>query len=182
EALLAAAAGDPDLGRATVEASRVASGAVSALAVGPDGEPFVPRGDAVGAPSTTYVSAVVTDQDVVVGWVGDSRAYWIGERPGLLTTDHALGGVLTRWLGADAGEITAQVSTFRPDGPGAVLVCSDGLWNYLPEPQQLAEVALSMARTDPAAAAAELTRHALDAGGRDNITVVVVPYPPEAPA
>jgi serine/threonine protein phosphatase PrpC len=165
----------PDLGRATVDAVREAARAVARLALRPDDG----TGPAdAGSPSSTLVSAVVTAEEVVLGWVGDSRAYWLGERSALLTADHALGGVLTRWLGADAGEVTAQVNVFHPDGPGVVLVCSDGLWNYLPDPEDLAVVALPAAHTDPVAAAAALTQRALDAGGRDNITLVLVPFPP----
>jgi len=165
----------PDLGQATGDAVREAADAVALLALRP-GEATGPA-DA-GSPSSTYVSAVVTDEEVVIGWVGDSRAYWLGEQSVLLTADHALGGVLTRWLGADAGEVHAQVGVFRPEGPGVVLVCSDGLWNYLPEADELAAVALPGARTEPFAAADALTQRALEAGGRDNITVILVPFPP----
>jgi serine/threonine protein phosphatase PrpC len=175
EALLSAVGTAPDLRQATGDAVRSAGEAVVALARARNGStgPSDARG---GAPSSTFVSAVVTCDQVVVGWVGDSRVYWLGEKSRRLTTDHALGGVLTRWLGADAGEVAAQVSAFQPDGSGMVLVCSDGLWNYLPDADNLAAVALPA--RDPFTAATELTQRALDAGGRDNITVVVVPFPP----
>ena len=66
-----------------------------------------------------------------------------------------------------------------------MLVCSDGLWNYRPEAAGLAELALPAALTDPLGAAAELVKFALDAGGMDNITVVLAPFPlapfPEEP-
>lgn len=178
EALLAAVGEGIDPRQATVDSARLAAAAVAELAYPPDGATGPTNSG--GAPSTTYVSAVVTGRHVVVGWVGDSRAYWLGERPCVLTVDHALGGVLTRWVGADAGEVYPQVSVFEPDGPGLVVVCSDGLWNYLPEPDELAEVALPAAGAYAVADA--LTRHALDAGGRDNVTVVVVPFPPGEPA
>lgn len=174
--LLSTVGAAADLRLATAEAVRSAADAVAALAhprdcaTGPS--------DAVGSPSSTYVSAIVTGDDVVVGWVGDSRAYWLGERSCCLTADHAMGGVLTRWLGADAGEVYPQVAAFHPEGPGVVVVCSDGLWNYLPDAAELAAVTLPDGHRQPFAAAAELTRRALDAGGRDNITVVVVPFPP----
>ena len=41
--------------------------------------------------------------------------------------------VITRWLGADVAEPRPHVARFEPPGPGVVLVCSDGLWNYEPE-------------------------------------------------
>ncbi|WP_242454012.1 protein phosphatase 2C domain-containing protein [Bailinhaonella thermotolerans] len=93
--------------------------------------------------------------------------------------------VLTAWLGADAGEVRPHVETFTPAGPGVVLVCSDGLWNYLPEPHRLAAaVAEALGGRVPheRGAALEvaraLVRFALDSGGRDNVTVAVVPFPP----
>jgi serine/threonine protein phosphatase PrpC len=66
-----------------------------------------------------------------------------------------------------------------------VLVCSDGLWNYRPDAESLAELALPAAFADPLGTAAELVKFAIDAGGMDNITVVLVPFPlapfPEEP-
>src|SRR5271170_5681721 len=70
-----------------------------------------------------------------------------------------------------------HVVRFEPPGPGVVLVCSDGLWNYRPDAAGLAELALPAALTDPLGAAAELVKFALDAGGMDNITVVLAPFP-----
>jgi serine/threonine protein phosphatase PrpC len=158
-------------------------------------------------PSCTLVSALVEPvaaQDgggveITVGWVGDSRAYWLAE-PGAaepaapLTSDHswavemvAAGLIdpavaaddrrahaITRWLGPDTTP-KPEVVTLRPAGSGALLLCTDGLWNDLPDPADLAAVALPEARTSPLAAAAALTAVALQAGGRDNITVVIIP-------
>ena len=68
-------------------------------------------------------------------------------------------------------------------GPGVVLVCSDGLWNYRPEPTDLAAIALLFpaAQADPLAAAVALVKFAVDAGGADNITAVLAPFPPVWP-
>ena len=183
-ALLSAVTSDTaDLGEATRVAARRAAQAVSALAAHDASSPRTVDQVDAAAPSSTYVSAVVTDEQVVIGWIGDSRAYWLGERSRRLTTDHTVGGVLTSWLGADAGEVDPQVRVFQPDGSGVVLLCSDGLWNYLPEPDQLAAVALPLligdgVNADPFAAASALTERALAAGGQDNITVIVLPFPP----
>lgn len=161
------------------------------------------------APACTYVSAVVGAGTVTVGWVGDSRAYWLsdgaGARPstaltaddswaarmvelGVLTPAQANADTrahtLTAWLGADAGEPHPRVETFRPGGPGAVVVCTDGLWNYLPEAAELAEAVHRARAGDPARPpveiADELVRTALEAGGHDNVTVVLIPFPPPA--
>ena len=84
--------------------------------------------------------------------------------------------VITRWLGTDLADPEPHVVRFEPPGPGVVLVCSDGLWNYRPEARRLAELALPAALTDPLGAAAELVKFALGAGGMDNITVVLAPF------
>lgn len=188
-------AGD-DPGDATLAAMRGAAERVTALAE-----------SQFHAPACTYVSAFVGMDAVTVGWLGDSRAYWLPAGTGgegetgatALTEDDSWAGrmvtwgvmteaeaqadpkahVLVGWLGADASDTEFHVRTFAPGGPGAVVVCSDGLWNYLPEAETL-HAAAPGARTDPRGTAAALVRRALDAGGHDNVTVVVVPFPPAA--
>ncbi|WP_304453152.1 PP2C family serine/threonine-protein phosphatase [Nocardiopsis sp. YSL2] len=155
------------------------------------------------APACTYVSAVVDPGTgtTTIGWVGDSRAYWLSGAPtasasALLTKDDSWSeamvqaGALSReeamrsanahaliaWMGADSGEIDAHISTVTPTGPGAVVLCSDGLWNYYPEAQALTD-AVPGAGADPHAAARTYVSLALQAGGKDNITVVVIPVP-----
>ncbi|MFV2195119.1 PP2C family protein-serine/threonine phosphatase [Nocardiopsis sp. LOL_012] len=175
-------------GAAMVEAAQ----AVAAIAESPG-----------SAPACTFVSAVVRPDtgEVTVGWVGDSRAYWVSDGPGssasaLLTKDDSWSeamveaGVLSReeamrsanahalvaWMGADSGKVDAHISTVTPSGPGAVVLCSDGLWNYYPEAEKLAAAAPGAA-TAPEATARRYVDLALAAGGKDNITVVVVPVP-----
>ena len=101
---------------------------------------------------------------------------------GLLPEDEALNSphahVVTRWVGADPGEATPHVVTFEPPGPGVLMLCSDGLWNYQPDAGKLAELALPGALTNPLAAAQTLVAFAIEAGGRDNITVILAPFPP----
>jgi serine/threonine protein phosphatase PrpC len=155
-------------------------------------------------PSATFVSAVMTGEAVTLCWLGDSRAYWLGAGSGAqrLTTDDSLAGemvaaglvseddamglpgahVVTGWVGADAAGTAPHVSTFAPPGPGALLLCSDGLWNYRPGAAELAELALPGALTDPLGTAGALVSFALEAGGMDNITVVLAPFPPTATA
>ena len=103
---------------------------------------------------------------------------------GLLPEDEALSSphahVVTRWVGADPGEATPHVVTFEPPGPGVLMLCSDGLWNYQPDAGKLAGLALPSALTDPLGAAQALVTFAIEAGGRDNITVVLAPFPPGA--
>jgi serine/threonine protein phosphatase PrpC len=152
-------------------------------------------------PSATFVSAAITGDAVTLCWLGDSRAYWLGDTPGpaakRLTDDDSLAGemvaagllseedalalpqahVVTGWVGADSGGTAPHVATFEPPGPGVLLLCSDGLWNYRPEAAKLAELALPQALTDPLGAAQALVAFAIDAGGMDNVTVVLAPLP-----
>ncbi|MPZ83240.1 MAG: serine/threonine protein phosphatase [Actinophytocola sp.] len=156
------------------------------------------------APSCTYVSAVVTPTEVTVGWVGDSRIYWLASAgpSRALTIDDTVATelvaegmseeeamsvhqahALSKWIGADAGDVEPRTLTVAPDGPGLVLLCSDGLWNYLPEAQALVDAlpgddGAALTEVDLLAAASELTRVALALGGHDNITTVLVPFPP----
>jgi serine/threonine protein phosphatase PrpC len=152
------------------------------------------------APSCTLVSATCHDGELVIGWVGDSRAYWIaGESSRLLTTDDSwaqeqvAAGLLsaeetsldprahsiTRWLGADAPEEAPNLVTIRPDEPGRLVLCSDGLWNYAPS---AADIAALIEALPPEASALtvarSLTDTALAKGGHDNITVAVVNVQP----
>lgn len=169
---------------AAVEAAMdvLASGGTTEKAVGAaeDAVSALPIRFADNAPSCTYASAVVTDTEVTVGCVGDSRVYWIDDTQAqCLTVDDARGHALTAWLGADAGEVVPHLITLRPTGPGTVLLCSDGLWNYLGNADELADRVRPLAAT-PLAAAADLVRYALDAGGHDNVTVVLAPFPPNS--
>jgi serine/threonine protein phosphatase PrpC/DNA-directed RNA polymerase subunit RPC12/RpoP len=195
QVLLTAVRGDADLADASVRAVRAAQQALNDLAGSSQAATF-------NAPSATFVSAVVTATMVTVCWLGDSRAYWIdasgpdASRPltvddsvaqeliarGVLSEAEALaspqGHVVTGWIGADASQAEPHVSGFEPPGPGVVLLCSDGLWNYQPDVVGLAELALPGALTEPLARARELVKFALDRGGTDNVTVVFVPFPP----
>jgi serine/threonine protein phosphatase PrpC len=156
-------------------------------------------GSSAQAPSATYISATISGAAVTVCWLGDSRAYWLAADASArrLTTDDSLAEelvaraglteedamaspqahVITRWLGADVVEPQAHVVRFEPPGPGVVLICSDGLWNYQPDAAGLAKLALPAALTDPLGAASTLLTFALEAGGMDNITVVLAPFP-----
>lgn len=158
-------------------------------------------GTSANAPSATYVSAVIAAGSVTVSWVGDSRAYWLSADPscpaqqltmddswaqemvaaGLLSEAEALTSaeahVVTRWLGADAESAAPHVTTFTPAGTGVLLLCSDGLWNYRPGAADLAQLALPAALADPLATAAAMVAFAIEAGGHDNITAVLAPFP-----
>jgi serine/threonine protein phosphatase PrpC len=102
---------------------------------------------------------------------------------GLASMDDAMASpqahVITRWLGADLPDPQAHVEQFTPTGSGVLLVCSDGLWNYRQEAAELAAMAMPAALERPLDAAADLVKFAIDSGGLDNITVVLIPFPPQ---
>jgi len=125
--------------------------------------------------------------------VGDSRAYLVNGRDRVihkLTDDHSVVEEMVR-----SGELTPQEAAVHPHRhiltrvlgvepvvepdcweldlePGSrLLLCSDGLTNELDE-QDIAKVLVDQADTDKAAE--ELVRLALQRGGIDNVTVVVL--------
>jgi serine/threonine protein phosphatase PrpC len=171
--------------------------AVTALADEEPAEARVHR----NAPACTCVSAVVTGPVFTVGWIGDSRAYWIPDDralpPARLTEDDSWAArmvsaglmseaeayaderahAITGWLGADAVEVDPHVAAFQPDGPGVIVVCTDGLWNYAESAAEMAEAVPRDARARPLATARALLGLALDGGGHDNVTVAVLPFP-----
>ena len=197
-ALLTAARTGEDPLTASPGAVRAAAAAVSGL-TGPPGDP----------PAATFVSAVLTSEAATVCWLGDSRAYWLpgglgpgpGPGPEQLTRDDSVAGelaaaglpeadalasaqahVVTQWIGADFSDPEPHVLRFEPPGPGVLLLCSDGLWNYQPDAAGLAERALPAALSDPLGAARALASFAIDAGGADNVTAVLALFPPVLPA
>jgi serine/threonine protein phosphatase PrpC len=128
-----------------------------------------------------------------ISHVGDSRAYLLkgGDlrpvtedhslvaelvRSGDLTraqaSEHPQKNLITRALGAEA-EVEVDTAVL-PVGPGdRLILCSDGLSDMVPEARMQDLLASSGAET-PARAAHALVSAALDAGGLDNVTVVVV--------
>ncbi len=153
------------------------------------------------APACTIVGAVVTSGLLVVGWVGDSRAYWVpvdrSAPPARLTEDDSWAAqmvaaglmseaeayaderahAITGWLGADAYELEPHTASFKPDRPGVVVVCTDGLWNYAETAEEMCEAVPPDAADRPLHSARVLVGHALDGGGHDNVTVAVLPFP-----
>ncbi|MEV4971730.1 PP2C family serine/threonine-protein phosphatase [Streptomyces scopuliridis] len=178
----------------------VAAEAVNALATAPGGGLEHDPHRHQNAPACTIVSAVVASGLLVVGWIGDSRAYWIpddrGGPPARLTEDDswaaqmvaaglmneteayadARAHAITGWLGADAYELEPHTASFKPDRPGVVVVCTDGLWNYAEGADEMARALPADAAQRPLHAAQVLVGHALDGGGHDNVTVAVLPF------
>ena len=130
---------------------------------------------------TTMAALYFTPRNVYVCNVGDSRAYRLRQGEFLqLSQDHietrpgGEGGKrpLTRYLGMDPEE--SQVEPYIARGellPGdRYLLCSDGLTDMLTN-FETADILLQT--PDAGTAVSRLIRAALDAGGRDNVTVIV---------
>lgn len=178
---------------AVIEVSRTANSVVAV------GNPAVGN-PAVGNPgSCTFVAAVVEQSLVVVGSVGDSRAYWLpdsGTAKALTVDDSfaqeqiALGvprlaaetgpqsHAITRWLGVDAPDHTPTTASMTITEPGWLMVCSDGLWNYCSPAEDMAALVRRTASpstdvAEPLALAGALVDWANAQGGNDNITVAL---------
>ncbi|MFJ3795142.1 protein phosphatase 2C domain-containing protein [Streptomyces sp. NPDC090088] len=202
EALLAALGQGTHPQQAMHEAIVAASQAVNALAEEPpSAREHTPHQN---APACTIVGSIVTPGLLVVGWVGDSRAYWVpvdrSSPAARLTEDDSWAAqmvaaglmseaeayaderahAITGWLGADAYELEPHTASFKPDRPGVVVVCTDGLWNYAETAEEMSEVVPADAALRPLHAARVLVGHALDGGGHDNVTVALLPFPATA--
>jgi serine/threonine protein phosphatase PrpC len=161
--------------------------------------PYV-RTDPGDPPETTFVAVLRRGRHVTVGWLGDSRAYLVS--PGgvrQLTEDHSwLNEVLatgqmsraealrspqahsiTRTLGGPTGasDEPSLIAVALPEGPGYLILCSDGLWNALPEPDGLADlVGQQPIEGDALNLARSMVDYANAQGGRDNVTVAVLRF------
>ena len=186
------------LAESTSDARESMVAAIEAARAAVEETPWTTRVDRE-MPSCTLVSAAWRDGQVVVGWVGDSRAYWLpdgGARQ--LTVDESwaeeqiAGGSLsaedaahdprfhsiTNWVGGDAPERPPQIVALTAEGPGRLILCSDGLWNYLSSADELAGLVAAVASRSAAAVARSLTETALARGGHDNVTVAVIDIDP----
>ncbi len=144
---------------------------------------------------TTLTAVLVLGEQMTIGHVGDSRAYLIHDGSAeVLTRDHSLverlrelgqlsseeaaihpqRNVLYRAIGQGAN-LEVDVQSHSVPRGGYVLICSDGLWGVVPD-----ERILSIISTDghPQVACDELVKAANAAGGPDNISAVLVYFPP----
>src|SRR5919112_1144235 len=118
---------------------------------------------------TTCTAAYVGESEVTIAHVGDSRAYlWRGGELTRLTRDHSLVGELVA-----RGKLTDEqvdVESFDACDGDVYLLCSDGLTSMIHEGgvKPVLENMESLERTGR-----ELIAAANDAGGRDNITVIL---------
>lgn len=143
---------------------------------------------------TTMTAALSYGKDLIIGHVGDSRAYLLhnGELK-RLTRDHApvessfgeqphteddavrpeLNGMLTQALGASEGECKPDIHDYVLENGDSLLLCTDGLTDMVHE--KTIEAILSK-NTTAAAACRSLVELALNNGGGDNVTAIVARY------
>jgi serine/threonine protein phosphatase PrpC len=144
---------------------------------------------------TTMTSLLLVGNQMTVAHVGDSRAYTIMQDGNMqcLTRDHSL---VNRLI--ELGQLTLEEAATHPQrnvlyralGQGEpfepdiqtihmvqnhyLLICSDGLWGVIPETTISKIVAESI---NPSQACEKLVEAANEAGGPDNISVILVMLP-----
>ncbi|MDQ8038463.1 MAG: protein phosphatase 2C domain-containing protein [Pedobacter sp.] len=138
---------------------------------------------------STVVSLILSQRTGICLWAGDSRLYRL--RNGQLTRlsrDHSAvqemveagaitqaeadrhpkSNVITRAVGG-AEHLYVDAAVFAPEAGDTYLLCSDGLYNEVAEDSIRRKLAL-----DAEEGTAKLIDEALQNGGRDNISVVIV--------
>ncbi len=150
------------------------------------------------SPGSTLAGAVLTEEAGLAHWlvfnIGDSRVYLlsggdrleqisvdhshvqelldVGEITRACAREHARRNVITRALGAGLPGVPEADQWLVPVIAGdRLVICSDGLTTEVTDPLITATL---LSVEDPQEAARALVGAALDAGGRDNVTVVVV--------
>lgn len=147
---------------------------------------------------TTLCGALITDIGIFIVNIGDSRAYSWGNDRKLkqITMDHTLvndmlmhgqltpeeaanfprRNVLTNALGVWEN-VRSDIDVHQEKMSG-LLLCSDGLHGYVSE-EKIASIVLSR-DLDPTQRSRKLLKAALDAGGYDNVTVVLIDFTGES--
>ena len=141
---------------------------------------------------TTLVAGLLYDNFITVAHAGDARMYRLrGETLKQLTHDHSLlqeqidcgmirkedahlsanRNLVTRAIGVDPGEV-AEIHSYDVEPDDIYLLCSDGLHGLVSDEDIQANLAMLKANLD--LAAQQLIDAANDAGGTDNVSVVLI--------
>ena len=161
------------------------------------GSMLIERGreeDALRGMGSTLTAARSCGRDLLIVHVGDSRAYLFrAGRLERLTRDHTYAQllldagqlspgeanlsryrhVLTNALGGSEEEVHVDMDLLRLEDGDRLLLCSDGLTDGVDDDT----IAAALGQAQPSADVAQkLLQCALDAGGRDNITVIVATF------
>jgi protein phosphatase len=145
---------------------------------------------------STVVACLVQGERATLVHVGDSRAYllnpsgiqqvtrdhsWVAEQVanGILTQEearhHPFRNVITQALG-NGGDLDVAVQEIQVKELDRILLCSDGLSGMI---QDRAIWEIVDQAPDVEAATQKLIRTAMENGGEDNITVVLIAFDPE---
>ena len=154
------------------------------------------KNQTLGAPSlhgmgSTLAAAYFAVSGIIIANVGDSRAYLFDDRDGLqqVSFDHVPRSALQdrpprnerRTTHAITQAFGGSISRHRPLRPhilhlpasrrwGSLLLCSDGLSDLVDE------AGLTKALASGRIGADELVRHALEAGGNDNVSAIIARF------
>lgn len=140
---------------------------------------------------TTMVGAMVDGDTAYIVNIGDSRLYRMHEKLQQITVDHSLveemvqsgeiqkeemrthpnKNIITRALGTD-DTVRPDCFELKVEAGDVLLLCSDGLTNMV-EDQEIEEI-LRTHKEDMKLAGENLVRQANEAGGKDNISVILV--------
>jgi serine/threonine protein phosphatase PrpC len=161
----------------TYVATLLAPGFVAAAGVGDSRAYWVPADGPEVLLTRDHATAVVHLSDPAA--LADGRAPTGTEATA--PTVLPLARQITRWVGADDRSAQAEHGEVKVGAAGTVVLCTDGLWQYVDRPGELGRL-VAAARCDhpgdPTGQARALVDTALLAGGVDNVTVVVVEVPP----
>ena len=160
------------------------------------------KGEGQKGMGTTVVALTCVNDEFEIAWVGDSRAYlWQPQQQNLaaLTTDHSLvagmvqkgiisekqarlhpqRNMITRCLGSKKTatfEVDKCQGLWQPDQQ--ILLCSDGLSDEICESQMVELLLKAGSKGDKLE---QMVDAAKDAGGRDNISAILIDSPVTAP-
>ena len=143
---------------------------------------------------TTFVGLMTTDKNALIAHVGDSRCYRLrGDALEQLTEDHSLlndykkiqkmtpeeeanfphKNIIVRALGMK-DSVDVDIQDTGPELGDILLLCSDGLSGEISDDEM--QTLLLKHRDDLDTCVEMLIQAACDAGGKDNVTVILVKY------
>jgi serine/threonine protein phosphatase PrpC len=132
---------------------------------------------------------------VAIGWAGDSRAYLVGPeaveqltvddswaeqavRSGEMPREQAMldkrAHLVTQVLGMRDQQVDIHVVEHELPADHALLLCSDGLWNYFLESGDLADALRQHNSGDTLSVCRYLVDAVNERGGQDNVTVAIL--------
>jgi serine/threonine protein phosphatase PrpC len=141
--------------------------------------------------ASTIAAALIVEDTIYIGNVGDSRVYIFGPKgiefcskdhsvvqqevdKGILTREEARlnprKNIITQAIGANP-QVEINTYTVSLYAENTILICSDGLWDELPE-SEIEEIVLKY--SDVKKISCELLQTANERGGHDNVSIIVI--------